>query len=89
MLFFQYKATDFVVPGAGKLEIKFTPEDGGLPMEYNVFQFENSGGVALAMYNTDEVYSYCFRTCYSLGDLFCFLQRKYSKMLTFLGVKKG
>ena len=52
---FQYKATDFVVPGAGKLDIKFTPDDGSDPMQYTVFQFENSGGVALAMYNTDEV----------------------------------
>lgn len=50
----QYKATDFVVPGSGKLEIKFTPDDGSPPMEYTVFQFENTGGVALAMYNTDE-----------------------------------
>ncbi|XP_053385276.1 isocitrate dehydrogenase [NADP] cytoplasmic-like [Mercenaria mercenaria] len=50
----QYKATDFVVPSPGKLEIKFTPEDGGSPLEYTVFQFEGTGGVALAMYNTDE-----------------------------------
>jgi len=55
MPLFQYKATDFVVPGTGKLEIKFTPDNGEEPMEYTVFQFENSGGVALAMYNTDEV----------------------------------
>ena len=53
---FQYKATDFVVPGAGKLDIKFTPDDGSDAMQYTVFQFENSGGVALAMYNTDEVF---------------------------------
>jgi len=49
----QYKATDFVVPGDGKLEISFTPKDGSEPMKYTVFEFEGTGGVALAMYNTD------------------------------------
>lgn len=52
---FQYKATDFVVPGDGKLEIAFYPKDGGEPMKFNVFDFEGTGGVALAMYNTDKV----------------------------------
>ena len=51
----QYRATDFVVPGAGKLEISWTPKNGGEPLKFNVFEFENSGGVAIAMYNTDEV----------------------------------
>ncbi|CAH1786959.1 unnamed protein product [Owenia fusiformis] len=50
----QYKATDFVVPSEGKLEIKFTPKDGGEPIEYNVYDFANGGGVAMAMYNTDK-----------------------------------
>ncbi|KAK2147700.1 hypothetical protein LSH36_540g01017 [Paralvinella palmiformis] len=50
----QYKATDFVVPGDGKLEIAFYPKDGGEPMKYTVFDFEGTGGVALAMYNTDK-----------------------------------
>jgi len=49
----QYKATDFVVPGDGKLELSFTPADGGEPMKFNVFEFKGTGGVALAMYNTD------------------------------------
>jgi len=49
----QYKATDFVVPGAGKLEMKFTPSDGSAPMEYVVYDF-NGGGVAMGMYNTDQ-----------------------------------
>ncbi len=52
---FQYKATDFVVPGDGKLEVSFTPADGSTPMKYTVFEFEGTGGVALAMYNTDKV----------------------------------
>ena len=51
----QYRATDFVVPGAGRLELKFTPSNGGKPMEFNVFDFKESGGVALGMYNTDAV----------------------------------
>ncbi|KAK7098487.1 isocitrate dehydrogenase [NADP] cytoplasmic-like [Littorina saxatilis] len=49
----QYRATDFVVPGAGKLEMKFTPTDGGKPMEFTVYDFKESGGVAMGMYNTD------------------------------------
>ncbi|XP_077977940.1 isocitrate dehydrogenase [NADP] cytoplasmic-like [Glandiceps talaboti] len=49
----QYKATDFVVPGPGKLELKFTPTNGGEAIDHVVFEFKNSGGVALGMYNTD------------------------------------
>ncbi|XP_076450723.1 isocitrate dehydrogenase [NADP] cytoplasmic-like [Babylonia areolata] len=49
----QYRATDFVVPGAGKLEMKFTPENGDKPMEFTIFDFKESGGVAMGMYNTD------------------------------------
>lgn len=50
----QYKATDFVVPGQGRLTMKFTPKDGGAPVEYIVYDFQESGGVALGMYNTDK-----------------------------------
>ena len=49
----QYRATDFVVPGAGKLTVKFAPEDGGEAIEREVFSFEG-GGVAMSMYNTDD-----------------------------------
>jgi len=49
----QYKATDFVVPGDGALEVTFTPKDGSAPIKHTVFEFTNGGGVALAMYNTD------------------------------------
>ncbi|TWT03801.1 NADP-dependent isocitrate dehydrogenase [Reyranella sp. CPCC 100927] len=48
----QYRATDFVVPGKGKLTIKFEGEDGKV-IEHNVFDFPG-GGVAMAMYNIDE-----------------------------------
>jgi len=49
----QYRATDFVTKGKGKLTISFTPEDGSEPQEFNVYDFEGDG-VAMAMYNTDE-----------------------------------
>ncbi|EPB66372.1 isocitrate dehydrogenase, NADP-dependent-like protein [Ancylostoma ceylanicum] len=49
----QYKATDFVVPGAGKLEIKFVPADGSEEIKHEVFNFKGPG-VSLSMYNTDQ-----------------------------------
>ena len=49
----QYRATDFRVPGKGKLTLTFVPEDGGAPIEHEVFDFPSSG-VALAMYNLDD-----------------------------------
>jgi isocitrate dehydrogenase len=48
----QYKATDFVVKGKGRLTVKFEGEDGEV-VEHEVFQYPG-GGVAMAMYNTDE-----------------------------------
>lgn len=50
----QYKATDFVVPGDGKLTIKYEPADGSAPQEFEVFNYSGTGGVAMAMYNTDK-----------------------------------
>jgi len=49
----QYRATDTVIKGKGKLTMTFTPEGGGEVQEFEVYQFEG-GGVAMAMYNTDE-----------------------------------
>ena len=49
----QYRATDFTVPGPGKLTITFTPEDGGEPLTREVMDFEGPG-VAMAMYNLDD-----------------------------------
>ena len=49
----QYRATDFVAPGPGKLTMTFTPKDGGKPLQFDVFDFPG-GGVALSMYNLDE-----------------------------------
>jgi isocitrate dehydrogenase len=50
----QYKATDFVVPKAGKVELVFTPADGGEVERHTVFDFKPDGGVTMGMYNTDE-----------------------------------
>lgn len=49
----QYKATDFVVPAAGKLTLTWTPTAGGKPQEYVVHDYKGPG-VALGMFNTDE-----------------------------------
>jgi isocitrate dehydrogenase len=49
----QYKATDFVTKGKGKLTITFTPEDGREPISHEVYDFQGDG-VAMSMYNTDE-----------------------------------
>ena len=59
--YIQYKATDFVVPGAGALELTFTPADGSEKKTFKVFDFK-AAGVALGMYNTDEVIS-CSKLC--------------------------
>ena len=47
----QYKATDFKVPGPGTLTIKYQPEDGSEPMEFEVAKYPEGGGVAIGMYN--------------------------------------
>jgi isocitrate dehydrogenase len=60
----QYAATDFVVPGAGKLTLTFTPADGGAPVSRQVFEFKG-GGVALGMYNLDESIKGFARSCFN------------------------
>jgi isocitrate dehydrogenase len=62
----QYRAIDFVVPGKGKLTIKFVPEDGGETIEREVFNFPG-GGVAMAMYNLDESIRGFARACMNYG----------------------
>ncbi|KZT04970.1 isocitrate dehydrogenase [Laetiporus sulphureus 93-53] len=49
----QYKSTDFVAPGPGKLQLVFRPVDGSEPTVLDVYDFKGKG-VAMAMYNTDE-----------------------------------
>ncbi|RDX69063.1 Isocitrate dehydrogenase [NADP], partial [Mucuna pruriens] len=50
----QYRATDSVIKGPGKLKLVFVPEGQGEKTELEVFNFTGEGGVSLAMYNTDE-----------------------------------
>lgn len=50
----QYKATDFVVTKPGRLTLTHVPSDGSAKQEFEVYNFK-AGGVALSMYNTDEV----------------------------------
>ena len=49
----QYKATDFVIPGPGKVTLTYQPDDGSKPMEFEVAKF-NDSGVAMGMYNFDQ-----------------------------------
>ncbi|MDQ3987895.1 MAG: NADP-dependent isocitrate dehydrogenase [Actinomycetota bacterium] len=47
----QYRASDFTVPGPGTVTISYTPSDGSDPVELEVAEFPEGGGVALGMYN--------------------------------------
>jgi isocitrate dehydrogenase len=62
----QYRATDFVVPGKGKLTVKFVPEDGSAPIEKEVFNFPGAG-VALSMYNLDDSIRGFAQSCFNYG----------------------
>ena len=62
----QYRATDFQVPGKGKLEIKWTSEDGKEKKEFEVFNFPGPG-VAMSMYNLDQSIRDFARSCMNYG----------------------
>jgi isocitrate dehydrogenase len=62
----QYRATDFKVPGPGKLTMTFTPKDGGKATTYDVFDFPEPG-IALGMYNLDESIRGFGRACLNYG----------------------
>ena len=62
----QYRAKDFLVPGAGKLTMTFQPAGGGKATTYDVFDFPESG-VALGMYNLDESIRGFARACLNYG----------------------
>jgi len=62
----QYRATDFLVPGKGKMEIKWTSEDGKEKKEFEVFNFPGPG-VALSMYNLDDSIRDFARSCMNYG----------------------
>jgi len=72
----QYRATDFAVPGKGRLTIRFEPEDGSPPFEHEVFVFPGAG-VALGMYNLDESISDFAHACFRYG-----LERGYPVYLS-------
>jgi len=62
----QYRATDFLVPGKGKLEIKWTSEDGKEEIKRDVFNFPGSG-IALGMFNLDKSIKDFARSCLNYG----------------------
>ncbi len=62
----QYRATDFLTKGKGKLTITFTPEDGSEPILHEVFDFQGDG-LAMAMYNTDESIRGFARSCMNMA----------------------
>ncbi|MBT4741043.1 MAG: NADP-dependent isocitrate dehydrogenase [Rhodospirillaceae bacterium] len=72
----QYRATDFLVPGAGTLTMKFQPEDGGEPIDLEVYKFPEAG-IAMGMYNLDESIRGFARACMNYG-----LQRNYPVYLS-------
>ncbi len=67
----QYRATDAVIKGKGKLTLTFQPADGSPATSWNVYDFEGDG-VALSMYNTDESIEGFARSCFNLA-----LQKKW------------
>ena len=62
----QYKATDFVVPGPGKLIMTYMPKDGSEKKEWEIFDFPSSG-IALGMYNLDDSIEGFARACFNYG----------------------
>ena len=63
----QYKATDFKVPGAGRLTVTFTPEDGSEPIEHVVYDYGQDGGVAQVQYNVNDSIRGFARACFNYG----------------------
>ena len=73
----QYRATDTVIEGKGRLTMTFEPEGGGEKKTWEVYNFEGDGGVALSMYNTDEsIYGFA-RSCFNRA-----LQKKWPLYLS-------
>ena len=62
----QYRATDFVVPGPGKMILRFEPNDGSEVIEHEVYDFP-SRGIALGMYNLDESIQGFARATFNYG----------------------
>src|SRR5947199_7726377 len=62
----QYRATDTVIKGKGKLTMTFTPDGGGEPQSFEVYNFKGDG-VAMSMYNTDESIMGFARSCFNMA----------------------
>jgi isocitrate dehydrogenase len=62
----QYRATDFIVPGKGKLTMTFVPEDGSAPIQKEIFNYPGAG-VAMGMYNLDDSIRGFARSCFNYG----------------------
>ena len=62
----QYRATDFLIPGEGKMEVKWTSKDGKNKKEFEVFNFTGPG-IALSMYNLDDSIKNFARACMNYG----------------------
>jgi len=72
----QYRATDFIVPGKGKLSVKWVSDDGSEIIEKEVYNFEDSG-IAMSMYNHDKSIRNFARACFNYG-----LERKWPVYLS-------
>ena len=72
----QYRATDFLIPGEGKMEVKWTSKDGKDKKEFEVFNFTGPG-IALSMYNLDDSIKNFARACMNYG-----LERKWPVYLS-------
>ena len=72
----QYRATDFLIPGEGKMEVKWTSKDGKEKKEFEVFNFTGPG-IALSMYNLDDSIKNFARACMNYG-----LERKWPVYLS-------
>ena len=68
----QYRCQDMVIKHPGRVTLKYAPADGSPAQEVEVFNFKSSGGVTLAMYNTDEsITGFCslvFSICIEEGQ---------------------
>ncbi len=60
----QYRCQDMVIKHPGRVTLKYAPADGAPPTEVEVFNFTSSGGVSLAMYNTDESITGFAHSCF-------------------------
>ena len=80
----QYKATDSIINGKGKLTMTFTPEDGSKPISWEVYNFQENG-VAMSMYNIDSsIYGFarsCMNRALDKGwPLYCQLKTQSLKL---------